>query len=572
MLRDNKIWIAQSFDGRNLFLEPKMANRHGLIAGATGTGKTITLKVLAESFSEMGVPVFLADVKGDLAGMCCPGEDSENMQKRIEKFGLAEAGFHYHRFPVTFWDIYGKKGIQLRTTVSEMGPLLLSRILNLNELQSSILTIAFRIADENGLILTDTKDLKALLQFIDENREELEAEYGKLSPVSISAILRAVVTLEIDGGDGFFGEPALDIRDWVGAALKSGEEAVEEESLGMIHILDSSSLINNGRLYSTFLLWFLSELFETMPEVGDPDKPKMVFFFDEAHLLFNGISDALLEKLTQVVRLIRSKGVGVYFITQNPRDIPDVVLAQLQNKIQHALHAYTPAEQKAVKAAAESFRINPAFSTFDAIQELGTGQAVVSFPDEKGVPSVVEQANILPPESKMGTIDEATRTAEIEASPLRGKYAESVDSFSAYEFLMRRGAEGAAENCENPEEEDPYGEEYGGEEGDETRDEYGNYTFAGSKYADKVKKPKGSEDDEDRKSAGRKSSSKPSGRRKQTAAEKAAKATGKSMAGSLGREVGKAAGSVLGKTGKRIGGNFGAALGRGLFSTLFSRN
>ena len=557
MFRENKVWIAQTADGKNLFIEPRMANRHGLIAGATGTGKTITLKVLAESFSEMGVPVFLADVKGDLAGMCLPGEDSENMQKRIERFGLADAGFSYHRFPATFWDIYGKKGIQLRTTVSEIGPLLLSRILGLNELQSSILTIAFKIADDNGLLLVDTKDLKALLQYVDENRPELEASYGKLSPVSISAILRAVVTLEIDGGDIFFGEPALSVSDWL---------TTDEQDRGMIHILDSSSLVNNGRLYSTFLLWFLSELFETLPEVGDPEKPKMVFFFDEAHLLFNGISDALLEKLTQVVRLIRSKGIGVYFITQNPRDIPDVVLAQLQNKIQHALHAYTPAEQKAVKAAAQSFRENPAFSTYDAIQELGTGQAVVSFPDLDGVPGICEKANILPPESKMGPIDDAVRTQEIENAPLKGKYAETVDSFSAYEFLMRRGAEDAAEEYagEYPDdEEEP-------EESGETIDEYGNYTFAGSKYADKVKSPKGAESD----AASGKSSSKKttaSGRRKQSAAEKAAKATGKSMAGSLGREVGKAAGSVLGKTGKRIGGNFGAALGRGLFSTLFSK-
>ena len=549
MLRDGKIWIAQSFDGRDIFLEPKMANRHGLIAGATGTGKTITLKVLAESFSQMGVPVFLADVKGDLAGMCVPGEDSENMRKRIEKFGLSEHGFHYHGFPSVYWDIYGKRGIQLRTTVSEMGPLLLSRILNLNELQSSILTIAFRIADDNGLILTDTKDLKALLNFIEENREELEPGYGKLAPVSIGAIMRAVVTLEIDGGDIFFGEPALQISDWF---------TTDDQGLGTIHILDSSTLINNGRLYSTFLLWFLSELFETLPEIGDPETPKMVFFFDEAHLLFNGIPDALLEKLTQVVRLIRSKGIGVYFITQNPRDIPDVVLAQLQNKIQHALHAYTPAEQKAVKAAAQSFRDNPDFSTFDAIQELGTGQAVVSFPDERGIPSVAETANILPPESLMGTIDDAKREQEISASSLCGKYREATDGFSAYEFLMRRGAEDAAGACiEDTEEEDE------ASEAQEERDAYGNYTFAGSKYADKVKIPKGSE-----KASGKASSS---GRKKQTAAEKAAKATGKSMAGSLGREVGKAAGSVLGRTGKRIGGNFGAALGRGLFSTLFSK-
>ncbi len=552
MLRDGKIWIAQSFGGQDLFLEPKMANRHGLIAGATGTGKTITLKVLAESFSELGVPVFLADVKGDLAGMCAPGNDTEDMQKRIERFGLAEHGFSYHSFPTVFWDIYGKKGIQLRTTVSEMGPLLLSRILNLNELQSTILTITFRIADDNGLVLTDLKDLKALLNFIEENRAELEPQYGKLAAVSIGAIMRAVVTLEIDGGDVFFGEPALAVSDWF---------SCDENGRGTIHILDSSSLVNNGRLYSTFLLWFLSELFETMPEVGDPEKPNMVFFFDEAHLLFNGISDALLEKLTQVVRLIRSKGIGVYFITQNPRDIPDVVLAQLQNKIQHALHAYTPAEQKAVKAAAQSFRENPEFSTFDAIEELGTGQAVVSFPDLKGVPSVVERANILPPESRMGTITDEERAAVLENAPLRGKYAEAVDNFSAYEFLMRRGAEQMAEEYLEEEEE----AETVPEDEDPRFDEYGNYTFAGSKYADKVKKPKGSEQKSSGKTAGS------SGRKTTSAAGRAAKSTGRSMAGTVGREVGKAAGAAFGKTGKRIGGNFGAALGRGLFSTLFSK-
>ena len=552
MFREEKVWIAKTADGRDLFLEPKMANRHGLIAGATGTGKTITLKVLVESFSEMGVPVFLADVKGDLAGMCAPGLNTADMQKRIERFGLSEHGFSYHSFPTVFWDIYGKKGIQLRTTVSEMGPLLLSRILNLNELQSTILTIAFRIADDNGLVLTDLKDLKALLNFIEANRAELEAQYGKLTAVSIGAIMRAVVTLEIDGGEIFFGEPALAVSDWF---------SCDEAGRGVIHILDSSSLVNNGRLYSTFLLWFLSELFETMPEVGDPEKPKMVFFFDEAHLLFNGISDALLEKLTQVVRLIRSKGIGVYFITQNPRDIPDVVLAQLQNKIQHALHAYTPAEQKAVRAAAQSFRENPAFSTFDAIQELGTGQAVVSFPDLSGVPSVVEIANILPPESRMGTITEEERAAVIADSDLREKYAEAVDNFSAYEFLMRRGAEDAAEAYREEYEEDS------DSDADESRDAYGNYTFAGSKYADKVKTPKGSEP----KKPAAKTSSKTSGRKTQSAAEKAAKATGKSMAGTVGREVGQAAGAAFGKAGKRIGGNFGAALGRGLFSTLFTK-
>ena len=533
MLHDNRVWIAQTEDGRNIYLEPKMANRHGLIAGATGSGKTITLKVLAESFSDLGVPVFLADVKGDLAGMCAPGVDTEDMQKRIARFGLKDAGFDYHPYPVTFWDIYGARGIQLRTTVTEMGPLLLSRILGLNELQTAILTISFKIADDNDLVLIDTKDLKALLNYIDENRKALEPQYGKMSPASIAAILRAVVALEIDGGEVFFGEPALAVRDWF---------TMDGSGRGMIHILDSSSLITNGRLYSTFLLWFLSELFEILPEVGDLEQPKMVFFFDEAHLLFNGISTALLDKIIQVVKLIRSKAVGVYFCTQNPRDIPDEVLAQLQNKIQHALYAYTPNERKAVKAAAESFRENPDFSTMDAIQGLGTGEAVVSFPDAKGVPCMAERVRILPPQSRMGAIEDELRDQVILSSRLRVKYADAVDSFSAYEFLMRRGAEEAA------------AAEKAAEEAAAAKAQAEAEAAAAKEAAAKEK-----------------AASKQTSRNGSSALGKAAKSTGRSMAGTVGREVGQAAGSIFGKTGKRIGGNFGAALGRGLFSTLFSK-
>ena len=307
MYKDGKVWLAVNEDGEDIFLLPGKANRHGLIAGATGTGKTVTLRVMAEAFSDMGVPVFLADVKGDIAGMMAPGIDSEDMQKRIERFGLAENGFSYQGYPVTFWDIYGQNGIQLRTTISEMGPMLLARIMKLNELQTNILSIVFKIADDNGLLLIDTKDLKSMLNYVNGNRSEFEAEYGKMSPASIAAILRAVVALEIDGGDVFFGEPGLNIRDWL--ATEGGK--------GMINILDSQSLINNGRLYSTFLLWMLSELFEKLPEVGDPAKPKMVFFFDEAHLLFNDAPKTLLEKIEQVVKLVRSKGVGVYFCTQS---------------------------------------------------------------------------------------------------------------------------------------------------------------------------------------------------------------------------------------------------------------
>ena len=373
MIRDGKIWVANTDGGEQLYMLPNMANRHGLVAGATGTGKTVTLKVLAESFSDMGVPVFMADVKGDIAGMLSAGTDSEDMQRRIAKFGLAEAGFSYQGYPVNFWDIYGEKGIQLRTTVSEFGPMLLARVLELNELQTDILSIVYRIADDNDLLLVDLKDLKAMLNFVQENAKEFQAEYGRMSSASIGAIMRALVSLETAGGDVFFGETALNINDWL---------AVGAGGKGMINILDSESLINSGKLYSTFLLWLLSELFETLPEVGDMAKPKMVFFFDEAHLLFKDAPKALLEKVEQVVKLVRSKGVGVYFCTQNPRDIPDGVLAQLGNKIQHGLRAYTPSDQKAVKAAAESFRANPEFNTYETILNLGTGEAVVSFLDE----------------------------------------------------------------------------------------------------------------------------------------------------------------------------------------------
>ena len=335
MLYDNKIWIGDS-DGEKVCIEPKMANRHGLIAGATGTGKTITLKVLAESFSDAGVPVFLADIKGDLSGMCRPGVDSEDMQKRIQKFGLAECGFNYHAYPSVFWDIYGDMGIPARTTISEMGPILLAKLMDLNDTQSDILTIIFKIADDRNLLLIDTKDLKAMLQYVSDNNAELASEYGNIAKQSVAAILRNVVALEAAGGEEFFGEPALNLSDWFIGSDMSGR--------GSINILDCRQLVHDTTLYSTFLLWMLSELFETLPEVGDMEKPRMVFFFDEAHLLFKDISKALRSKIEQVIKLIRSKGVGVYFITQSPKDIPDEILGQLGNKIQHALRAYTPAD------------------------------------------------------------------------------------------------------------------------------------------------------------------------------------------------------------------------------------
>ncbi len=511
MYKDQKILIAKNNKGEEIFLNPGMANRHGLIAGATGTGKTVTLKVMAESFSAMGVPVFVSDVKGDLAGCALPGKETDDMTERIKRFGLNGTDFSFRGFPVTFWDIYGKKGIQLRTTISEMGPVLLSRILSLNETQSDILKVIFRIADEEGLLLIDTKDLKAMLNYVSENNKVYEAEYGKMSSVSIAAIVRSVVSLEASGGDVFFGEPAISIFDLFS----------QSDGKGTVNILDCTSLINDGVLYSTFLLYMMSELFETLPEVGDLDRPKMVFFFDEAHLLFNGASKAFLEKIEQVVKLIRSKGVGIYFITQNPKDIPGGVLAQLGNKVQHALHAYTPAEQKAVKAAAEGFRENPDFDTFNAIMQLGTGEAIVSFLDESGVPGMAERAFILPPESLMGSIDDEERYRRIKGSMYYSKYATAVDPDSAYEFLLRKGLE-KAEASENE-----------------------KALTAAQKQAAKEKEAQARQ------------------------AKKAAKSLGTTVAGTVGREVGKSVGKSFGSFGKTLGGNVGASLGRGILSTLF---
>ncbi len=428
MFTDNKIWLAQS--DKRLFLLPNMANRHGLIAGATGTGKTVTMKVMAESFSEMGVPVFLADIKGDLTGMCKPGKDSADMQARIERFGID--GFSYHAYPTRFWDIFGEVGHPVRVTVSSMGPVLLARLLGLTEIQTGVLNIVFKVADDNGLLLLDLKDLRSMLQFVGENRAEFTVEYGNVSAASIGAIQRALLAFEQEGGELFFGEPELDISDWM---------ATDVYGRGYINILSSQKLIQSPTVYATFLLWMLTELFERLPEVGDLEKPKMIFFFDEAHLLFNGMPKALLQKIVQVVKLIRSKAVGVYFITQSPSDIPGDVLAQLSNRVQHALRAYTPDEQKAVRAAARAFRANPAFKTEDAIMELGVGEALVSFLDEDGIPSIVERASILPPQSLMGAAGEEEVKRLIYGDELDGKYREAVDRESAFEILTRANAE-----------------------------------------------------------------------------------------------------------------------------------
>jgi len=485
---------------------------------------------MAESLSDMGVPVFMADVKGDIAGMMCPGTDTEDMQKRIKKFGLAEAGFSYKGCPVTIWDIYGQKGIPLRTTVSEIGPLLMARILELNELQSSILSIVYKIADDNQLLLIDTKDLKAMLNYVNDNRAKFEADYGKMSPASIMAIIRAIVALETNGGDVFFGEPALSITDWL----------TQDCGKGMINILDSESLINNGKLYSTFLLWMMSELFETLPEVGDLAKPKMVFFFDEAHLLFDGASKALLDKIEQVVKLIRSKGVGIYFCTQSPKDIPDGVLAQLGNKVQHALRAYTPSDQRAVKAAADSYRPNPEFDTAETIMALGTGKAVVSFLGEDGVPGIAQKVAILPPQCSMGSISDQQRDQSIKASLLYSKYANYFDRDSAYEFLQRQ------------------------QQADAKAQEEARAAEEQAKIEEKEAKAAALEQEKAEKAAAREA--------EKEAAEKnrMIKSVGSSVLGTVGRQVGRSlGGSVAGSFGKSVGGNLGASLIRGIFGTFF---
>lgn len=425
---NGKIWLAKSDE--KVFLEPKMANRHGFIAGASGTGKTITLKVLAESFSQLGVPVFLADIKGDLAGMCKAGVHSESMEKRINKLGIED--WRYRVFPTCFWDIYGEYGHPVRTTVSEMGPMLLSRLMDLSDVQSDVLNLVFKIADDKELLLIDIKDLKAMLRYVGENRAEFSAEYGNMSAQSLGAIQRSLITLEDEGGAEFFGEPAIDIRDWMQR---------DEQGRGYINVLHSVKLVQNPTLYATFMLFLMSELFEKLPERGDAEKPEMVFFFDEAHLLFSDAPKVLVQKIEQVVKLIRSKGVGIYFISQSPSDIPDSVLAQLSNRVQHALRAYTPSEQKAVKVAAQTFRTNPAFDTQTAIMELGVGEALVSCLDENGVPGIVQRAFILPPQSRMGTITDEERRAVIDASDMKQKYDKAIDNFSAYEYFEQQNEE-----------------------------------------------------------------------------------------------------------------------------------
>jgi DNA helicase HerA-like ATPase len=434
---DEPILAARGEHG--LFILPEMANRHGLISGATGTGKTVTLQVLAENFSMIGVPVFMADVKGDLAGLSRPGSENPKITERINRIGLSN--FVFGEASVIFWDVFGVHGHPVRTTISEMGPLLLSRLLNLNDTQTGVLALVFEIADDSGLLLLDLKDLRSMLRYVGDSSSSFTTEYGNISRASIGAIQRSLISLENEGGDIFFGEPSLNLNDF----LQS-----DANGRGVINILAADKLIQSPAIYATFLLWLLSELFEQLPEAGDPEKPGLVFFFDEAHLLFDNAPKALLDKVEQVARLIRSKGVGVYFVTQSPLDIPDIILGQLGNKVQHALRAYTPRDQKAVRAAAGTFRTNPALDTEKTLTELGVGEALISFLDENGRPNIVERALVRPPFSRIGPVTAEERSAMIGSSPVRGRYEKVIDRESAYEMLKNRAERAPAATMPAP--------------------------------------------------------------------------------------------------------------------------
>ena len=471
------------------YLKLKYANRHGLITGATGTGKTVSLQILAEGFSNAGVPVFCADVKGDLAGLAAVGNMEDFLVKRADDIGLED--YEPQEFPVVFWDLFGKQGHPIRTTISDMGPLLLSRLMDLSDAQEGVLNIAFRIADEDGLLLLDMKDLQSLLANIADRAQEISGRYGNVSKASVGAIQRSLLVLENQGGAHFFGEPALDINDIM---------RTTRDGRGAINVLAADQLMMSPRLYATFLLWLLSELFEELPEVGNPDKPKLVFFFDEAHLLFNDAPKILVERVEQVVKLIRSKGVGVYFVTQNPLDVPDGVLAQLGNRVQHALRAYTPREQKAVKTAADTFRPNPDFDCFEAITTLGVGEALVSSLLKKGVPSIVQRTLIRPPCSRLGVLSERERGKLMKMSPVAGLYDETDDRESAFEILKKRAEQRAK-----------------AEEVERLREDEEKVRKAGSRKRERVSKPRRSN--------------------RQTVAEAAIKSVTRSIASSLGRAL-----------------------------------
>lgn len=554
MVKNGNVLLGKAGD-TDVCMNLDKLNRHGMIAGATGTGKTVTLKVLAESFSDSGIPVFMADVKGDLSGTAAAGIPNENVASRVQKMGLEADGFSFKAYPVTFWDVYGEKGIPLRTTISEMGPLLLSRILDLNDVQSDILTVVFKIADDQGLLLTDTKDLKSLLAYVSDHRNDFAASYGNIAPQSVAAITRAIVALESEGGDRFFGEPALSVTDWLSTDL-SGR--------GQIQVLNCQKLVLNPAMYSSFLLWMLSELYENLPEVGDLPKPKMVFFFDEAHMLFDTASDALLQKVEQVVKLIRSKGVGIFFVTQNPADIPDGVLSQLGNKIQHALRAYSPKEVKAVKAAAETYRPNPAFDTQETILNLGTGEAIVSLLDESGIPGMVERVKILPPQSLMGALDDASIDQAVKSSLLYSKFATPIDRESAYEMLEKRVEQEM--NAKVQAKADAEAEKQRQKEAAQAEKEAQRAQEKAEKEAQKAQ-----EKAEKEALKAQEKAEKEAEREKQKVKTQVGRVAA-SAAGTVGREVGNSIGAAFGgKYGKKIGGNVGAQLGRSILGTLFGR-
>ncbi len=517
MIEDGKLFLGASRKPDDSFnkaewLDLKYGNRHGLVTGATGTGKTVTLQILAEGFSNAGVPVFCADVKGDLSGIAAIGEYKDFLDKRAEQIGLDP--YEFQEFPVIFWDLFGEKGHRVRTTMTDMGPLLLARLMDMSEAQEGVLNIAFKLADENGLPLLDLKDLQAMLAYMASESEKLSAMYGNVSKSSVGAIQRGLLVLEQQGAANFFGEPALKIADIM---------RTTNDGRGAISVLAADKLMMNPRLYATFLLWMLSELFEELPEIGDPEKPRLVFFFDEAHLLFSEAPKILIDRVEQVVRLIRSKGVGVYFVTQNPIDVPETVLAQLGNRIQHALRAYTPREQKAVKVAAETFRPNPAFDCFEAITKLGTGEALVSTLEAKGIPSIVERTLIRPPSSRLGPITDAERQRVMAVSPVLGLYDKDLDRDSAFEILAKRTEDAAA-----AEEKTRQAEVEAVDEVKETR----RWTLPGF----------GGEDDDDRQSDSRRAPSRTttrprSGYQRQTMAETVLKTVARTAASSLSRAI-----------------------------------
>ncbi len=569
MTDNGMIYFARKGDGETLSdricMRPDKANRHGFICGATGTGKSVTLKVLAEGFSEIGVPVFMSDVKGDMAGIAVPGEDSENMQKRLDRFEIRDS-FAYRGFPVSVFDIYAQKGTPLRTTVSEMGPQLFSQVLDLNDTQTELMQVIFKIADDLGLMLIDTKDMKAMIQYAADHSDEYKMDYGNIPQQSAATIIRAIVAMEAEGADMFFGEPAIDIRDFFLTA---------PDGRGIINILDAETLINRPRLYSAFMLYLLSELFEVLPEVGDPEKPKIVFFFDEAHLLFKNASKSLLEKIEQVVKLIRSKGVSVFFVTQSPGDIPGAVMSQLGNKIEHGLHAYTPAEQKALNAAADAFRENPAFDTKELMQNLGTGEAVVSMLDEKGAPEMAEHAFVLPPQSRMGAITDEERQTAISNSPMDAKYRDMVDNVSAYELITGKGGQAApAETVTAPD-----GQVYGNTSGIPAAQpaeqpaeqpevsidfEVGNEEEPAAPKKKTKRKAAAQTEEDDGTAIGNMADN--------LLGKSGTRQVVRSTGGTIGREIGKTIGeAVLGKKGRTIGGNIGSSIGRNLFGTLTKR-